>query len=76
MTESLHVSEAFYEFVETHNGDDETVEETLRRLVGGPRPESVAGTLSSETATEMRDRLEVSREADVARKRELRERFE
>lgn len=44
------------------------MEDALRRLIGGPNPEDVAGILSSETASCMRDRLEA--------KRELRERFE
>ena len=52
------------------------MEETLRRLVGGPHPEDVAGILSSETAERMRDHLEEKREADVEEKRELRERFD
>jgi len=52
------------------------MEETLRRLIGGPDPEAVAGILSSETATLMRDRLEEKGESDVEDKRELRERFE
>jgi hypothetical protein len=52
------------------------MEETLRRLIGGPHPEDVAGILSSETAALMRDRLETKRESDVKTKHELRERFE
>jgi len=52
------------------------MEETLRRLIGGPHPEDVAGILSSETAEKMRNRLETMREPDVDAKRELRERFE
>lgn len=52
------------------------MEETLRRLIGGPHPENVAGILSSETAANMRERLEKKRETDVEEKHELRERFE
>lgn len=52
------------------------MEETLRRLVGGPDPKNVAGILSSETATAMRDRLDEKRANDVETKGELRERFE
>ena len=51
-------------------------EETLRRLIGGPHPEDVAGILSSETATAMRDRLEDKRKTDAEEKHKLRERFE
>ncbi|WP_254545386.1 hypothetical protein [Halomarina pelagica] len=52
------------------------MEETLRRLIGGPHPKGVAGILSSETAALMRDRLEEKRESDVEGKRELQRRFE
>ena len=55
---------------------DETMEETSRRLIGGPRPEDVAGILSSEAATAMRDRFEGAHETDTEAKHELRERFE
>jgi len=76
MSKSVRVSEEFHKFVKAHKREDETMEETLRRLIGGPDPEAVAGILSSETATLMRDRLEEKGESDVEDKRELRERFE
>lgn len=59
-----------------HKRENETMEETLRRLIGEPRPEDVAGILSSETATAMRERLENKRETDAREKKKLRERFE
>ncbi|MFB6125142.1 MAG: hypothetical protein ABEJ59_04205 [Halanaeroarchaeum sp.] len=76
MSKSVRISEEFHEFVKAHNRDDETMEETLRRLIGGPHPENVAGILTSETAERMRERLEAKRETDVEKKHELRERFE
>jgi hypothetical protein len=76
MSKSVRISEEFHEFVKAHKREDETMEETLRRLIGGPHPEDVAGILSSETAEQMRDRLREKREADVGEKSELRERFE
>lgn len=76
MSKSVRISEEFHEFIASHSRDDETMEETLRRLVGGPEPEDVAGILSSETATTMRDRLADKEEDDIEAKRELRERFE
>lgn len=76
MTESLRVSAEFYAFLEAHNRDGETMEDTLRRLVGGPRPDDLAGVLSSDTAEGVRDRLAARGEADVDAKRELRKRFE
>lgn len=76
MSKSVRISEEFHEFVMAHKREDETMEETLRRLIGGPNPKDVAGILSSETATAMRDRLENKRETDAKEKRGLRERFE
>ena len=76
MSKSVRISEEFHEFVTAHKRVDETMEETLRRLIGGPHPEDVAGIVSSETATEMRERLETKRETDAEGKQEIRERFE
>mgnify|MGYP000495350811 CR=1 FL=1 len=76
MSKSVRISEEFHEFVKAHKREDETMEETLRRLVGGPHPEDVAGILSSDTAARIRDRLEKKRGTDVEAKTELRERFE
>lgn len=76
MSKSVRISEEFHEFVKAHNREDETMEETLRRLIGGPHPENVAGILSSETAEHMRERVEKKRETDVDQKNKLRERFE
>jgi hypothetical protein len=76
MSKSVRLSEAFHEFVKAHNREDETMEETLRRLVGGPHPEDVAGILSSETVAVTRERLAEKRETDAEGKRELREQFE
>ncbi|MFW6436686.1 MAG: hypothetical protein ACOCYZ_03540 [Halococcoides sp.] len=75
MSKSVRISEEFHTFVAAHNRDGETMEETLRRLVGGPHPEDVAGILSSETAEEMRERI-AKRRSTGTRKADLRERFE
>jgi hypothetical protein len=76
MSKSVRVSEEFHEFITAHKNEDETMEETIRRLIGGPHPEDVAGILSSGTAEAMRTRLEERGDADEEKKRELRERFE
>lgn len=76
MSKSLRVSEEFHAFIKAHKADDETMEEALRRLIGGPRPEEVAGILSSETAATMRTQIREKRETDVESKQALRERFE
>ena len=75
MSKSVRISEEFHEFITTHKKEDETMEETLRRLIGGPHPEDVAGILSTDTAEAMRDQLANKDESDVDRKRALRERF-
>ena len=76
VSKPVRISEEFHEFVKAHKRENETIEETLRRLIGGPHPEDVAGILSSETATAMRDRLEDKRKTDAEAKHKLRERFE
>lgn len=76
MSKSVRISEEFHAFIAAHSRDDETMEETIRRLVGGPHPDDVAGILSSETADEMRERLASKGEDDVEDKRQLREKFE
>lgn len=57
MSKSIRISEEFYGYLDSHKREDETMEETLRRLIGGPCPEDVAGILSSDTAGVMRERL-------------------
>lgn len=76
MSKSVRISEEFHEYITSHKRGDETMEETLRRLIGGPHPEEVAGILSSETANAMHGRLDTKRGTDVEGKRDLRERFE
>lgn len=75
MSKSVRISEEFHEFVKAHKRDDETMEETLRRLIGGPHPENVVGIISSETAETMRTRLKEKDDMDLDGKQELRERF-
>ena len=74
MSKSLRVSEEFHAMVKAHKRDDETREEALRRLVGGPHPEDVAGILSDETAEEIRERLDDTDAADRERREALWER--
>lgn len=72
---SIAVSDEYYDYLEAQNRADETMEETLRRLTGGPDPDVVAGILSEETATDIRERLEAKHETEIDGKDELRERF-
>ena len=76
MSRSIRVSEKYHEYLEAHNRADETMEETLRRLTGGPDPETVAGVLSEETAEDVRERLRTKRETELDWKAKLRDQFE
>lgn len=75
MSKSVRISEEFHDFVKAHKHEDETMEETLRRLIGGPDPREVSGILSSKTADEMRERIKKKR-SEENEKREMRESFE
>lgn len=76
MASTIRVSDAFREFVKAHNRDDETMEETLRRLIGGPDPSDVVGFLSEETAAVIEEHAEATREADIEARRRVVERMD
>ncbi|WP_254863490.1 antitoxin VapB family protein [Halovivax gelatinilyticus] len=76
MSKSVRISEELHEYIKGHKSENETMEETIRRLIGGPHPEEVAGILSSETADTIRDRLDTKNALDADAKRTLRDRFE
>jgi len=74
MVKTIRVSEEYHEWLNAHKEDDETMEETLRRMTRGPHPGDVAGLLSEDEAAEAkaavdrlrggdRERLEVARNA-------------
>lgn len=52
------------------------MEDTLRRLIGGPHPVEAAGILSPETADAIEEGLEGKHGPDARSKEELRELFE
>ncbi|MXR40758.1 hypothetical protein GRX01_05295 [Halobaculum sp. WSA2] len=62
MSKSVRISENLHERIKAHKREDETMEDTLRRLIGGPSPEDVSGILSDETAEGMRDAIEATSE--------------
>lgn len=79
MSKMIRVSEGFHERIKAHQLDDETMEDTLRRLVGGPSPEVLAEIVAGgdePAAEEMRRAIEAKRERGRERRAELRERFE
>lgn len=79
MSKMIRVSEGFHERIKAHQRDDETMEETLSRLVGGPSPEVLSEIIAGgdkEAAEEMRRAIEAKRNRGSERRAELRERFE
>lgn len=61
MSKTIRVSEEVHALVASHQREGETMEETLKRLVGGPHPEEVAGLLSDDTAEAMHESIEERR---------------
>lgn len=72
---TIRVSEEFYSWLESRQRDDESLEETLRRVAGGPHPAEVAGLLTPEEAEEMKEAARRFREDSGDRKRRAREAF-
>lgn len=76
MVKTIRVSESFHAWVEAHNEDGETMEETLRRLTRGPHPSEVADVLSAEQVDEVEAAIEDLNERESGRLREVRDAFE
>jgi predicted CopG family antitoxin len=72
---TVRVSDEFYEWLESRQRDGESLEETLRRVAGGPHPSEVAGLLTPEEAEEAKAAVKRLRESDGERKRRAREAF-
>ena len=64
MVKTIRVSEEYHEWLTAHKRDDETMEETLRRMTRGPNPDDVAGLLTAEEAEEAREAVEGLRGRD------------
>lgn len=60
---TIRVSAELHARITAHNRDDETLNDTLERLVGGPSLRELAGTLSGEEADRVRDAIEESHDA-------------
>lgn len=79
MSKMIRVSEEFHELIKAHRRDGETMEETLRRLLGGPSPEVLAEAIAGgddEAAAAMRRAIDEKRASGRERRAALRERFE
>jgi hypothetical protein len=75
MTESVEISSEFHEVLEAHRRENETLEDTLRRLIGGPSPEALAELVGDE-GDDLREAVRQKRAAGRNRRARLRERFE
>lgn len=76
MTKSVRVSDALYEYLKSHNLEEDTMEDTLQRLIGGPHPSEVTGIISPESADKLRENLGDKSETDRNDSAELMERSE
>jgi len=76
MTKTIRVSDDYHAYIKAHKRDDETMEETLRRLTRGPRPEDVAGLLSPAEAEEAKVAVKKLRARDRDRFSRARDAFE
>ena len=76
MAKTIRVSDAYHEWLRAHKRDDETMEETLRRMTGGPPHPDVAGLLSEDEAEEAKGAVERLRGRDCDRLDAARDAFE
>jgi predicted CopG family antitoxin len=76
MVKTIRVSEEYHEWLSAHKENGETMEETLRRMTRGPRPEDVAGLLSKEEADDAKKAIERLRGRDRSRLDTARSAFE
>lgn len=76
MVKTIRVSEEYHAWLSAHKREDETMEETLRRMTRGPHPSDVAGLLSEDEAEEAKDAVENLRGRDRNRLSAAREAFE
>lgn len=75
MVKTIRVSEEFHELLAAHNREGETMEDTLRRIVGGPDPSVLADVIGADEGTteEMREAIERRRARGRERRGELRD---
>jgi len=64
MVKTIRVSEEYHEWLNAHKKNDETMEETLRRMTRGPHPSDVAGLLSEAEAEDAKQAVDRLRSGD------------
>jgi predicted CopG family antitoxin len=70
-TRTIQLDEDVYERIESAQHEDETVSETINRLLGSTSLHELVGTLSDDAAAEARETITTSRDADIDAEREL-----
>ncbi|MFB6087864.1 MAG: antitoxin VapB family protein [Haloarculaceae archaeon] len=76
MVKTIRISEEYHEWLRAHKREDETMEETLRRMTRGPNPDDVAGLLSESDAEDAKEAVDRLRGRDRKRFQRAREAFE
>lgn len=76
MVKTIRVSEEYHEWLRAHKREDETMEETLRRMTRGPNPADVAGLLTDEEAETAKAAVDELRGRDAERFSAAAEAFE
>lgn len=76
MTKTIRVSDDYHAYIKAHKRDDETMEDALRRMTRGPRPEDVAGLLSPAEAEEAKAAVKELRTRGRDRFSQARDAFE
>lgn len=76
MVKTIRVSEEYHAWLDAHNREDETMEETLRRMTRGPQPDDVAGLLTEDEAEEAKQAVRSLRKSDRHRFDAARDAFE
>lgn len=75
MVKTIRVSEEYHAWLRAHKRDDETMEETLRRMTRAPNSEDVAGLLTETEAEEAKEAVRDLRTRDRGRFEIAREAF-
>lgn len=79
MSKTIRVSDEYHELIKAHKRDDETMEETLRRMTKGPDPRvlrEILGEPDEDTAEDVRAAIERKRASGRDRRQEHRERLD
>jgi predicted CopG family antitoxin len=70
-TRTIQLDEELYERIEAAQRDEETVSETISRLMESTSLHDLVGTLSDGEADGMRDAVAASRQADIEAEQDL-----